>query len=596
MAIDVSAVARVLGIDVQYKDLRGGRILYLPQRVAVLAQGASDVAYSLDKFQATTAGQVGARLGYGSPAHLIARELFPTNGDGVGTIPVTFYPLPNDAAASPASAAEGSIAPLGTPTESGSYRVVVNNIRSDAFAIKKNATVSDACGAIFTAINAVLEMPITAEIAYGTLTSSPGATNVGDGTVTAMSLDGTPASGTYTLTCIAAVLDGGTFSFVGPSGSSIGANITLTPAPGGATVVNRGGLEFTITDGTVDFAVGDSFAITVPATGVDIASKWTGETANALNVAIVGPSVGMTFDVVQPAGGLLNPSVAGALAQFGLVWETMVINALGVDDVDALDLIRDHGEGRWGQTVKKPYVAFVGNTAASVSEATTVSAVRQTDRINAQLVSPGAMDLPFVVAARQVARIVKQANNNPATGYGREAATGLVPGPDSAQWTYPERDLAVKSGSSTIEVKDGVVYSADVVTFYRPTGEEPPAYRYVVDIVKLQNIIFNFTLEFAKPEWKAAPLIPDDQPTVNPNARKPRSAQAAACAILDGLGLEAIIANPKEAKAATLAWIDTMNPKRLDLTTTVQLSGNTEILSVDLAFGFMFGVSVGLAA
>lgn len=593
MSIDVSAVARVLGIDVQYRDLRGGQVLYLPQRVAVLAQGSSDVAYTLEKFVATTAGQVGARLGYGSPAHLIARQLFPANGDGVGTIPVTFYPLPAAGGATPAT---GLITPSGTPTESGAFRVYANNIRSDGFVIKKNATISDICGAIFTAINAILEAPVKASLAYGTLTSTPGATNIGDGTVTALSLTGTPASGTYALTCTSAVADGGVFSLVDPSGNPVGGPITIPPGPGGTIVVDRNGLSFALTEGAADFAVGDTFAINVPSTAVTLVSKWAGASANALDVWVSGPSTGVTFAVTQPTGGLLNPSVVNALAQFGTVWETMVLNALDVDDTDALDAIRDHGEGRWGQLIKQPYIAFVGNTAASVAEATAVSSVRQTDRINSQLVSPASRDLPFIVAARQLARIVKQANNNPPTGYGREAATGLVPGPDGAQWTYPERDLAVKNGSSTVEVKDGIVESADVVTFYHPTGEEPPAYRYVVDIVKLQNAIFNLNVEFSKVQWKGAPLIPDEQPTVNRNARKPRSAKAAVDAILDSLGLEAIIANPEAAKASTLAWIDAMNSKRLNISTTIQLSSNSEIISVDLAFGFMFGVNVNIAA
>jgi hypothetical protein len=38
-----------------------------------------------------------------------------------------------------------------------------------------------------------------------------------------------------------------------------------------------------------------------------------------------------------------------------------------------------------------------------------------------------------------------------------------------------------------------------------------------------------------------------------------------------------------------------MNPKRLDLTVTVQLSGNTNIVSVDLEFGFFFGTQALVA-
>lgn len=588
MSVDISAVARVLGIDVQYKDLRGGGVTYLPQRIAVIAQGSSDASYSTNKFQATSAAHVGQTVGFGSPAHLIARQLLPPNGDGVGTIPVTIYPLEDDASA---EAAEGAITPSGTQLAPASYRVIVGNVRSQPFVLRANADVSDACGAIYSAIQAVLEMPVAASIAYGAVTSQAMASNIGDGTLTAVSVSGTPTAGTYTLTCVQPVAEGGVFSLTDPQGGVVPGSITMTPGSGAASPFTVGGLAFTLTDGASDFAVGDGFTIKVPATEVTLTSKWKGASANGLKVVVEGPELGTVFAIEQPTGGLVNPDITSALAQFGTVWETLVINAQDIADTDTLNLLQEHGEGRWGQLVRKPYVAFTGNTAPTVGEAVAIPAARKTDRVNAQLVSPGSSDLPFVVAARQVARIAKMANDNPPTDYGAQRATGLIPGPDGNQWSYPERDQALKNGSSTIEVKDGIVTISDVVTFYHPTGEEPPAYRYVVDIIKLQNIIFNLDVEFSKVEWNGAPLIPDEQPTVNPLARKPKSAKAAVCALLDSLALEAIIADSKDAKASTTAVISAQNPKRLDVKLTVKLSGNLNIISVDLAFGFYFGVS-----
>jgi phage tail sheath gpL-like len=273
----------------------------------------------------------------------------------------------------------------------------------------------------------------------------------------------------------------------------------------------------------------------------------------------------------------------------------MVLNCLDIADTTALDAYQTFGDGRWGALVRKPLVVFTGNTATTVTAATTVSDARKTDRVNSQLVAPGSDELPLVVAARQLARIAKVANNNPPQDYGSQAATGLEPGADGDQWTYADRDSAVKKGSSTVEVKDGVVNISDVVTFYHPSGDPIPAYRYVVDIVKLQNIIFNLDLIFAVPEWDGAPLIPDDQPTVNRSAKKPKAAIAAVCAMLDSLGLNAIISAPETAKENTFAAINEQNPKRLDVATTVQLSGNTNIISVDLNFGFYFGQATVVA-
>jgi phage tail sheath gpL-like len=132
MAIDASAVARTVGIETQFRNLRAGGVLFLPQRVFILAQGASASTYNTDKFQITSATQAGKRYGWGSPIHLAARELFPPNGDGVGTVPVTVYPLEDDGSG---VAAEGDITPSGAPSKAAEYRVIVNNIRSEAFVV-----------------------------------------------------------------------------------------------------------------------------------------------------------------------------------------------------------------------------------------------------------------------------------------------------------------------------------------------------------------------------------------------------------------------------------------------------------------------------
>lgn len=489
-AVDLSAVARVVGIETIFKNLRNGSLAILPQRIAIVGQGSTTAVYSTDKQQVTSATQAGNIFGYGSPIHLAVKQLLPVNGDGVGTIPVTIYPLADHASG---VASAGKITPTGSATTSGQFRVLVNNIRSEPFVIATGDTLAQASADIALAINSVLDMPVTATVA----------TN----------------------------------------------EVTLT-------------------------------------------SKWKGISANDIYIQVVGPAdLGMTFAITQPTGGLVNPSVSGALSKFGTVWETLVINCLNATDTEAFNEYKDFGDGRWGALVRKPLVVFTGNTDESVDTATTITDARKTDKVNVQLVSPGALDLPFAVAARQVARIAVVANENPPCDYGSQQANGLTPGADGVQWQYNVRDQAVKKGSSTVEVRDGIVTISDVVTFYHPTGDEVPAYRYVCDIVKLQNIIFNLDLIFATPEWDGAPLIPDDQPTVNPRAKKPKMAVAAICSVVDSLGLEAIISDTGFTKKNTFAQISTQNPKRLDVKTTVKLSGNTNILSVDLNFGFFFGIA-----
>jgi len=494
-AVDASAVARVVGIETKFKDLRGGGILFLPQRIALIGQGASASVYSNVKKQHTSALSVANDYGYGSPVHLAAKQLLPQNGDGIGTIPLTVYPLDDDGSG---VVSDGDITPTVAPTEAASYIVRVNNIDSEAFVIPETgATVASVVTQMTNAINAVLDMPIIA------------------------------------------------------------------------------------TDGT---------------TLVTTESKWKGLSANDIYIEVIGSTVvGNSFAITQHTGGLVNPDVDDALDQVGNVWESLFLNCMDIADTGSLTKYATFGEGRWGALTRKPCVVFTGNTATTVAAATAVSDARKTDRTNAQLVAPGSNDLPFVVAARQLARIAKVANNKPAHDYGSQDATGLVPGTDGEQWTYADRDQAVKAGSSTTEVKDGVVNIADVVTFYHPSGDPIPAYRYVVDIIKLMQVIFNLDLEFATAKWDGAPLIPDDQPTVDRDAKKPKTAVAAMSAILDSLGLNAIISDPETAKANTFAEIDSSNPKRLNAATTVQLSGNSNIISVDLNFGFYFGAQTVVA-
>ncbi|HET9954173.1 MAG TPA: hypothetical protein VFQ61_06705 [Polyangiaceae bacterium] len=589
MSIDASAVARVTGITTQFQDMRAGSVLFLPQQIAVFAQGNSDALYSDEKWLAPSAGATGARFGFGSPAHLILRELMPSNGDGVGTIPVRVYPLTAPAGA---VAAQGELTVSGTATKGAAYRLRIGGVLSEAFVIPKGAVnAADVYGRISAAVRAVLEMPVNVSHSYGTPTASQGP-NEGDGTIGSLSVSGTPSPGTWRLVLTNEVANGGIWSLIDPSGTTVANDLTMIVGPGATTAFSRAGLNFSVTDGAVNFASGDEFQITVPATSARFTAKWKGASGNAIKVEVLTDEyVGVVFAVTQPTGGLLNPSVTAALEKVGPVWESMAINAAPIEDTTILDQFREFGEGRWLPEVGKPIVVFTGVTHPTVELATAVSSGRRDDRVNAQLVAPGSPNLPFVVAARQLARIAKIANNDPARDYGSQRATGLIPGPDEDQWGYLQRDQAVKLGSSTIEIKDGVVAISDVVTFYRPTGEEPPAYRFVKNIVKLQTCLYNVWLAFNTEDWDGAPLIPDDQPTVSGSAKKPKTMRALAAAIVDSLGLQAIISDPARAKNGIVAQISTQNPDRLDLEIPVQVSGNTNVKDIRLKWGLYFGTA-----
>lgn len=481
-------VARGVAIKTEYINLGAAGTKFRPARIAVFAQGNKANTYSLDKRRVFSASEVGDVEGYGSPAHLAVQQLLPVNGDGVGSIPVTLFPLPAPTSG-PAQAA-GDITPSGTMTKTQVYTVKVNNIPSGSI----------------------------------TMLKTEGPTN-----------------------------------FITKAIAAIQENLSYPMIP---------------SDGT---------------TKLDLLSKWEGLTANDLHIEVEGPQdAELTFVITQPTGGAGTPDLATALTKIGDVWETHAI--LGLEGTTTVwDTTAAYVEGRWAPEVYKPLRFFSGNNTASVTTVAALTDARKTDRGNVLIPNPGSNDLPIVIAARAVARIAPVANSNPARDYGSQKLTGLTAGPDDVQWTSAQRDFAVKSGLSTIEVKDGVVQLSDVVTMYHPVGEEPPPYRYECDSQKVETVIYNTDLIFNNEEWDGAPLVPDAQAVKNPKAKKPKMALAQLGQMFDNLALDAIIADPDFAKENTTADIDTANPKRLNVREVYKIAGNANVISVDNNFGFNFG-------
>ena len=346
------------------------------------------------------------------------------------------------------------------------------------------------------------------------------------------------------------------------------------------------------------FLAGINANLSMPALAADaapdvaITAKSKGEYGDDLFIEIIGEEDGLTFTPTQPTGGAGNPDVDPALAKFGNVWETLVLNCMNLSDTATLTKYTTFGEGRWQPIRPKPCLVFTGNTEGNVNLAVVVSDARKTDRINAQLVAPASNELPMVAAARQLARLAVVANENPPTDYAGQLATGIAPGADDVQWSFTEQDFAVKAGSSTVEVVDNVLEMSDTTTFYHPTGDINPAYRYVVSIMKVMNVTFNLRLIFEADDWQGKVLIPDGQPTTNENARRPSTAKAAVAKMIDNLALSGIIVNPAAAKASIQADISATNPNRLDLSFTYQISGNTNQISITAYWGFNFGGQV----
>jgi hypothetical protein len=467
----------------------------------------------------------------------------------------------------------------------------VNNVKSGSIVMAIGDTAGDFTDKATTAINAILGMP-------GTSTHDSTAGTVLDTT-------SYPVADQDGLTSIITI-DGGTAQTVTFSGATTTASAVQTQMSAQLTgcVVTVDGGQVLITSNrkgtasTVAAAAGTGgLTWAAPAAGTNGALTftmgWKGTDSNDGYLEITGPDdAESTFVIVQPTAGAgthTASNINAALAQIGSVWETHLISSLLYTDSTVLDTFASFNEGRWGATVRKPLKVYTGTSEATLATVTAVTDARKTDRTNIILTNAGSNDLSCVVAADQVRRIAPLANVNPPHDYGSQKSPRLTPGTDAVQWTGTQRQAAVIAGTSTIEVKDGVVNISDVVTCYHPTGEEPPAYRHDVDLEKIATMIYGADLIFNTPNWDGAPLVPNNQATKNKTTKKPKMGLSALGKLFEDAADDAIISDPDFAKENTTADIDGTNPKRFNVNMVFKLSGNANVISIDMNFGFYYG-------
>ncbi|GAB4368068.1 MAG: head decoration protein [Kiloniellaceae bacterium] len=160
----------------------------------------------------------------------------------------------------------------------------------------------------------------------GTPVITPDGGNTGDGALGALTLGAKAMLGDYVATCIAAATNGGTFMVQDPDGRR------LADAEVGVAYVSQD-LNFTISDGAADWAVGDFITVSVPAgsgkvvaidfaalDGTQDAYGVLAENATApdgedvVSSAIVRDALVITDGLVWPAGATTDQQNA-ALAQ-----------------------------------------------------------------------------------------------------------------------------------------------------------------------------------------------------------------------------------------------------------------------------------------
>ena len=500
-AISPDARARVVGTKVLFQNLRPLGLDFLPQRIAVLGvpQWSKLDNGEVDSAKKTilSVEEAGEAYGYGSDIYDMVKQLLPADGNGVGTIPITVYPIMQQVGGAPLLEPDssGTITVAGTDptTVEGQYIVHINGHSTDVITVPIGSTPTNVAALLEAAVDAVFDMPATAN-------------------------------------ALAAVCE------IDPK----------TSAPHN-----------------------DEMRIEV-------------------EVLVDG---GNTFAIVAPGAASQNLDVETPLSQMAEDWDTVLIYSGLISETAAMASIKAFGQNRWGSLINKPLVCFMGdrNTAIPSAGSGTDATAFLDNEIISLTSAPDCDNGPYEIAAAVAAQVAIVANENPAKDYGRRKLENLVPGSDLNQWDYAERDTALKRGNGSTVIRDGVINLSDTITTYHPNGQKDPAYRYVCDIMKLMNILYYLDQEFNQEKWDGAPLIPDGQATINRDAKRPKDAKGAIAGIIGNAALNALISDPDTAKASIVAAISSTNPKRLDTRFTVQLAGNTNIISIDFNFGFFFG-------
>jgi len=148
-------------------------------------------------------------------------------------------------------------------------------------------------------------------LSSGAATSAAGGGNTGNGTMGTVTVTSPAQVGAYTLTITAAAANAGDFSVTAPDGTVIGTGTV-------AVAFSAGGLAFTLADGTTDFAVGDTFTITVTKVpGHHVAYDNGASDGSQAAVAILGAYTDSTARHTEIAVIARDAEANGALLGWG---------------------------------------------------------------------------------------------------------------------------------------------------------------------------------------------------------------------------------------------------------------------------------------
>lgn len=151
--------ARGLAIKTEYQAVDLSEPKGRPIKIFVPCLAQESVSVAAEPYDFVSMSDTAAKFGYKSTAYEIAEMLKPQYAIGVGSIPITFFPL---AVTGTGAQAVGTITPTGTCTFSQTYIVKMNNKPSGKIDLVSGDAPAQFITKAIAAINGVLSFPAVA--------------------------------------------------------------------------------------------------------------------------------------------------------------------------------------------------------------------------------------------------------------------------------------------------------------------------------------------------------------------------------------------------------------------------------------------------
>ncbi|RPI64779.1 MAG: hypothetical protein EHM48_00010 [Planctomycetaceae bacterium] len=338
----------------------------------------------------------------------------------------------------------------------------------------------------------------------------------------------------------------GEIDFTPSGGISAGTAALYIAGERVALAVSAGALPADIADDFVDLIMADEtlpvFA-TALAGVLTLTAKSGGTWGNQITLQFslnYGEALPTGMVVVMDAvlsGGVGVPDIQDALDAIGTGDAqneenfTNVIHGYGIDTatLDALSIYNGVGNtevGNYKKEVARPFRSLVGDTVVGIAgkaAAIGAAAARRTDRTNGLVCAPGSPNHPQEIAAQCVGVMAVTNSTRAEETYIDKELVSIYPGVMADRWTnnYDDRDAAVRAGVSTTMAKNGVLTIQNLITFYRPADVAPESngYRAMRNISIIQNLLYNYRMNFERSKWKGITIVEDTSAVSNVTSR-----------------------------------------------------------------------------